>query len=130
MPVYEYQCRACSRDFEYQQRMSDPDKTTCEVCGGALERLISRTAFSLKGGGWYKDLYASPKPPETKADTGAKADAPAASADKPAAKSSDAGSSGTPSSGGTSSAGGSSSGSGGSSSGSGGSTSAAAAKAP
>ena len=62
MPVYEYECKACGRDFEYQQRMSDPDKTTCEVCGGALDRLISRTAFSLKGGGWYKDLYASPKP--------------------------------------------------------------------
>jgi predicted nucleic acid-binding Zn ribbon protein len=42
--------------------MADPDKTTCEVCGGSLERLISRTAFALKGGGWYKDLYASPKP--------------------------------------------------------------------
>lgn len=54
MPVYEYECKACGRDFEYQQRMSDPDKTTCEACGGALERLISRTAFSLKGGGWYK----------------------------------------------------------------------------
>jgi len=46
MPVYEYECKACGRDFEYQQRMSDPDKTTCEVCGGALDRLISRTAFS------------------------------------------------------------------------------------
>ena len=112
MPVYEYQCKACGRDFEYQQRMSDPDKTTCEACGGALDRLISRTAFSLKGGGWYKDLYASPKPEaadkgqkaEGKADGGSdgktdgkaadkpgKADAPAASADKPAAKSSDSG---------------------------------------
>src|ERR1043165_5712950 len=89
MPVYEYECKACGRDFEYQQRMADPDKTTCEVCGGSLERLISRTAFSLKGGGWYKDLYASPRP-EAKSDAksdGAKADAPAASADKPAAAS-------------------------------------------
>src|SRR5882757_5203528 len=112
MPVYEYQCKACGRDFEYQQRMSDPDKTTCEVCGGALDRLISRTAFALKGGGWYKDLYASPKPEtggkgdgkadgaaEAKGDgkadkPGAKADAPAASADKPAAKSSDSSGSG------------------------------------
>ena len=63
MPVYEYKCNACGREFEYQQRMSDPDKTVCEACGKeALERIISRTAFSLKGGGWYKDLYASPKP--------------------------------------------------------------------
>ncbi|HEX3477776.1 MAG TPA: zinc ribbon domain-containing protein [Kofleriaceae bacterium] len=93
MPVYEYECKACGRDFEYQQRMSDPDKTTCEVCGGALDRLISRTAFSLKGGGWYKDLYASPKPEKAEkadksdkangaADTG-KADGAAATTAKP-----------------------------------------------
>jgi putative FmdB family regulatory protein len=117
MPVYEYQCKACGRDFEYQQRMSDPDKTTCEACGGALDRLISRTAFALKGGGWYKDLYASPKPEAASADKpAAKADAPAAaaSADKPAAKPS--GDSGGGSSGGTSggsSGGGSSGGTGG-----------------
>jgi putative FmdB family regulatory protein len=79
MPVYEYECKACGRDFEYQQRMSDPDKTTCEVCGGALDRLISRTAFSLKGGGWYKDLYASAKP--EKAEKADKADKAAGSAD-------------------------------------------------
>lgn len=136
MPVYEYECKACGRDFEYQQRMSDPDKTTCEACGGSLERLISRTAFSLKGGGWYKDLYASPKPAEGKTDAkseagksegagkseAGKSDAPAASADKPAAKS-DGG-------GGTSSSGGASSSSGGSSGGgAAGSSSAAAAKA-
>jgi len=128
MPVYEYQCQACGRDFEYQQRMTDPDKTICEVCGGALDRLISRTAFSLKGSGWYKDLYASPKPENAeKGDKGdgkadaasadkpaAKSDAPAASADKPAAKS-DSGGSGSGSSGGSSSAGSGGSTSGGSS---------------
>jgi len=123
-----YRCNACQREFEYQQRMSDPDKTVCEACGGALDRLISRTAFSLKGGGWYKDLYASTKP-EAKSDgaaksdggdkAAAKVDAPAASADKPAAKADTGSSSGGSSSGGSSS-GGSTSGSGGAS-GSGGS---------
>ena len=107
MPVYEYECKACGRDFEYQQRMSDPDKTTCEVCGGALDRLISRTAFSLKGGGWYKDLYASPKPDKAdKADKAngssdtAKSDGAAATAAKPDSGSTAGGSStSTPSSG-------------------------------
>ena len=71
MPIYEYKCKACDREFEYQQRMSDPDKTECEACGAsALERLISRTAFSLKGGGWYKDLYSSSKPSGGGGDTG------------------------------------------------------------
>jgi putative FmdB family regulatory protein len=123
MPVYEYECKACGRDFEYQQRMSDPDKTTCEVCGGALDRLISRTAFSLKGGGWYKDLYASPKPETSNKpdkaggspDAGAKPDGAAASATK-----SDGGSTAGSSSSGTAGSGGSSGSSG---------TSAAAAKA-
>lgn len=126
MPVYEYQCKACSRDFEYQQRMTDPDKTTCEVCGGALERLISRTAFALKGGGWYKDLYASPKPEKAngKADATSGDSGSAAKADAPATKSSE-GSAGSNSSGGASSTTSNSN-----SSGSAGSSSAAAAKAP
>ena len=64
MPTYEYRCNACNREFEFQQRMSDPDLVKCEVCGeDKLEKLISRTAFQLKGSGWYKDLYSS-KPAE------------------------------------------------------------------
>jgi hypothetical protein len=39
-----------------------------------VERLISRTAFQLKGGGWYKDLYSSSTPSagngEAKSDSG------------------------------------------------------------
>jgi putative FmdB family regulatory protein len=112
MPTYEYQCKKCGREFEYQQRMSDPEKTLCEACGAeALERMISRTAFSLKGGGWYKDLYASSKP-EKPADAGsgttANTDAPAApagdaakpAAAAPAAAASTSGTSGSGTSGG------------------------------
>lgn len=62
MPIYEYKCSACGNEFEYQQRMADPPKSECESCGGKLEKLISRTSFALKGSGWYKDLYSSPKP--------------------------------------------------------------------
>ena len=61
MPIYEYRCGDCGQVFEYMQRMTDDPKTTCESCQGSLERLISAAAFHLKGGGWYKDLYASPK---------------------------------------------------------------------
>jgi putative FmdB family regulatory protein len=60
MPTYEYRCNACGRDFEYIQKMSDDDLVVCEECGQPkLEKLISRTAFQLKGTGWYKDLYSS-----------------------------------------------------------------------
>lgn len=91
MPIYEYKCKACNREFEYQQRMSDPEKTECEACGeSALERLISRTAFQLKGGGWYKDLYASTKP-ESKASSGEASSASASSSSSSSSSSSDAG---------------------------------------
>jgi len=50
MPIYEYRCKACAREFEYEQRMSDPDRVTCEACGQAqLERLISWTAVRTTG---------------------------------------------------------------------------------
>ena len=76
MPIYEYGCDACGKVFEYIQKMSDDPKTTCESCGGALQRLISRSAFHLKGGGWYKDLYSSTKPSDSSkssSDSGASA---------------------------------------------------------
>jgi putative FmdB family regulatory protein len=115
MPVYEYQCKQCSREFEYEQRMSDPEKTVCEACGGALERLISRTAFHLKGGGWYKDLYASAKPEKAeKADKAGEAkagDSAAPAAATPAAATPAAAPAASSSASGASSSGSSSSGS-------------------
>jgi putative FmdB family regulatory protein len=68
VPIYEYRCQACGKVFEYQQKMSEPRKEVCEECGGKLEKLISQSSFALKGGGWYSDLYSSPKPekPEKK----------------------------------------------------------------
>ena len=60
MPTYEYRCNGCGREFEIEQRMADDDLVKCEVCGqDKLEKLISWSAFQLKGSGWYKDLYAS-----------------------------------------------------------------------
>ncbi|MCX5744179.1 MAG: zinc ribbon domain-containing protein [Proteobacteria bacterium] len=111
MPVYEYRCNDCGKEFEYQQRMADPEKTTCEACGKeVLERLISRTAFALKGGGWYKDLYASTKPegssaapPSTAApsDGAAKTESAAPAASTPAPAASAPSTSGTSGSGGS-----------------------------
>ena len=96
MPTYEYRCNACKREFEYQQRMSDDDLVKCEVCGeDKLEKLISRTAFQLKGGGWYKDLYSS-APAAAAKDAPATADAKPAASDAPST--SDSSSSAPPSS--------------------------------
>lgn len=63
MPVYEYECGACGHCFEEWQKINDAPVRTCPKCHKRkVERLISQTSFSLKGGGWYGDLYASKKP--------------------------------------------------------------------
>ena len=63
MPIYEYACGACGHRFEEWQKMSDPPVRTCPKCKAKkVEKLISQTTFTLKGGGWYSDLYAGPKP--------------------------------------------------------------------
>ena len=68
MPIYEYGCAACGKTFEEWQKISEPPLTACKLCGDrAVERLLSASSFSLKGGGWYKDLYASSKPAKTDA---------------------------------------------------------------
>jgi putative FmdB family regulatory protein len=61
MPIYEYGCSECGHQFEEQQKLSDPPLVTCPTCGkDKLEKIISPTAFVLKGGGWYKDGYGAP----------------------------------------------------------------------
>jgi putative FmdB family regulatory protein len=57
MPTYQYRCRECKRETEAVQRITDPPLEQCEECKGKVERLIPRTHFELKGGGWFKDGY-------------------------------------------------------------------------
>jgi len=67
MPIYEYACGACGHRFEEWQKMSDKPIRTCPKCKAKkVEKLISQTSFTLKGGGWYSDLYAGPKPGASK----------------------------------------------------------------
>ena len=63
MPIYEYPCEKCGHEFEREQRITEDPVKTCPTCRAKkVRRLISRTAFVLKGGGWYSDLYSSSKP--------------------------------------------------------------------
>ena len=106
MPTYEYECSSCHRTFEVRQRISEDALTTCDVCGGAVRRLLSAAPFILKGGGWYVTDYPSEarkkamdteKSSSAGSDKGDKSDK-ADKADKPAAaapKSDGAASSGT-----------------------------------
>jgi putative FmdB family regulatory protein len=71
MPTYEYLCTACKNEWEEVQKISEPPLEVCPKCGkSTAKRQISGGSFILKGGGWYSDLYASPKP---KSDTSDKA---------------------------------------------------------
>lgn len=98
MPIYEYLCEACGTLTELIQKVGEPSPRKCPECGSRkIARLVSRTSFRLKGGGWYADLYSTPqKDGERKGTHGASAPsstpAPgdaAAPAEKPAEKPAD-----------------------------------------
>ncbi len=74
MPVYEYECPACDKVFEVQQKMSDAPLSSCPDCGGEVKKLVSMSSFQLKGGGWYADGYSS-------ASSGKKEKSPSTSSD-------------------------------------------------
>lgn len=59
MPIYEYKCKKCGTVSEHIQRFSDEPLTDCGDCGsaGGLEKMISLSAFHLKGSGWYVTDY-------------------------------------------------------------------------
>jgi len=60
MPFYEYACDKCESEFEVEQRITEEPLKSCPKCRSRrIKRLISRTSFALKGGGWYADGYAS-----------------------------------------------------------------------
>lgn len=60
MPIYEYECPACGGRFEEMRKFSDPDLTECRMCKRSpVRKVLSPTAFVLKGSGWYATDYAS-----------------------------------------------------------------------
>jgi putative FmdB family regulatory protein len=63
MPIYEYACSKCGKLNEVLQKVNDPTPERCDGCGakGTLRKVVSRSSFVLRGGGWYSDLYSSVK---------------------------------------------------------------------
>ena len=57
MPIYEYRCTKCGHTIEIIQKISERPLRRCPKCSGRLEKLVSRAAFMLKGGGWYAEGY-------------------------------------------------------------------------
>ena len=61
MPIYEYRCKKCGKQFEAFQGISEPDLKTCKFCKGKVQKMMSLSSFSLKGTGWYATDYAGKK---------------------------------------------------------------------
>lgn len=85
MPIYEYGCEAGHR-FEVTQKMTDPPVTTCQVCALPVSKLISASAISFKGSGWYVTDYSNKmKPPSTDEKTTKPVESKKDGAEKPSA---------------------------------------------
>ena len=63
MPIYEYKCRKCGKEFEAFQGIADPAVTSCRFCSGSVRKLMSLSSFHLKGSGWYATDYSGKKAP-------------------------------------------------------------------
>ena len=82
MPIYEYQCTACSKNLEVLQKISDAPLLDCPQCGEpALKKKISAAAFRLKGSGWYETDFKTGN--KKNLAGGSDNAAPSASSDKP-----------------------------------------------
>jgi putative FmdB family regulatory protein len=85
MPIFEYRCSSCGHLEEVLQKHTDPAPSSCPRCQATstMAKALSLSAFHLKGGGWYKDLYATPS---SSTDTAASAaSSSASSSEGPAA---------------------------------------------
>ena len=117
MPIYEYRCSACGKVSEILQRGNDKPLKKCPECSGAVEKIVSRSSFQLKGTGWYVTDYGRKgaghsgsdrsKGSDTSHDSGSDKGTDTAS-DKSSDKGSDKGASGKSKSGSRKSGGGSS----------------------
>jgi putative FmdB family regulatory protein len=59
MPIYEYQCDSCGSQREIISKPNTVARPTCTTCRKRMRRVISKTAFILKGSGWYVTDYPS-----------------------------------------------------------------------
>ena len=61
MAIYEYTCEMCGKKKEVFAKISESEDLvmTCISCGRRMSKVISKSSFVLKGGGWYTDGYSS-----------------------------------------------------------------------
>lgn len=80
MPIFEFLCSDCGKITEEIFKSENDRPECCPFCKSKkIEKLVSASAFHLKGTGWYKSDYGSKSTPPSKSS---KADSE--SKDKPA----------------------------------------------
>lgn len=58
MPIYEYGCKDCGLQIELLRKYGS-DPPACEGCKKKMKKLVSRSSFALRGGGWAEDGYSN-----------------------------------------------------------------------
>ncbi len=53
MPIYDYECSACSSRFERRQRFDEEPIAICPECAGSARRVIHSVPVLFKGSGFY-----------------------------------------------------------------------------
>lgn len=92
MPTYEYECEACTHNFDEFQGITDPPLKKCPKCGKRrLRRVIGAGgAVIFRGSGFYQTDYRSESYKKAaKADSDSSKSSSAGSSDSTSAKSGD-----------------------------------------
>ncbi len=91
MPIYEYACDDCQKNFEVFVGVRDRAVQECTHCGGKnIRKLISNCSFQLKGSGWYVTDYARKDAASSNGKKASSGDQPAAATAEKASESSEA----------------------------------------
>ena len=79
MPIYEYACEKCGEVTEKLVSISgDNNEIDCPKCSSKATKIMSASAFHLKGGGWYSQGYSRDNGCASKSDAPACQSCPAA----------------------------------------------------
>ncbi|PLX70312.1 MAG: transcriptional regulator [Denitrovibrio sp.] len=79
MPIYEYSCEKCGKVTEKLVSVTaENSEIDCPECNGKAAKIMSASAFHLKGSGWYAQGYSKESGCSAKKDAPACASCPAA----------------------------------------------------
>ena len=53
MPIYQYRCLNCNRQFEFKQGFQDKPIADCPTCHGIARRIFSPVPIIFYGPGFY-----------------------------------------------------------------------------